>query len=166
MSTPPLPSPSSSPIASPLVGSLTQKTRSSATASASLLPEDRTEDPFLWLEELDSQRAMDWVVGQNNRTEAELFDNDFEATRAGILEVLDATDRIPMVTKRGEHYYNFWRDSQHPKGLWRRTRWESYLENDPVWEILLDIDALAAAENIEWVFSGAQMLRPAANQPY
>ncbi|MET0978009.1 MAG: prolyl oligopeptidase family serine peptidase [Paeniglutamicibacter terrestris] len=127
---------------------------------------DTSEDPFLWLEELDSQRAMDWVVGQNNRTEAELFDNDFEATRAGILEVLDATDRIPMVTKRGEHYYNFWRDSQHPKGLWRRTSWESYLENDPVWEILLDIDALAAAENIEWVFSGAQMLRPAANQPY
>ncbi|MET0872059.1 MAG: prolyl oligopeptidase family serine peptidase [Paeniglutamicibacter terrestris] len=127
---------------------------------------DTSEDPFLWLEELDSQRAMDWVVGQNSRTETELFDNDFEATRAGILEVLDATDRIPMVTKRGEHYYNFWRDSQHPKGLWRRTSWESYLENDPVWEILLDIDALAAAENIEWVFSGAQMLRPAANQPY
>lgn len=128
--------------------------------------ENTSEDPFLWLEELDSQRAMDWVVGQNNRTEAELFDNDFEVIRAGILEVLDATDRIPMVTKRGEHYYNFWRDSQHPKGLWRRTGWESYLENDPVWEILLDIDALAAAEKIEWVFSGAQMLRPAANQPY
>ena len=129
-------------------------------------PEDTPEDPFLWLEELESERAMDWVIGQNARTEAELFDTDFAATKAAILTVLDAADRIPMVTKRGEHYYNFWRDSQHPKGLWRRTSWESYRLQDPVWEILLDVDALAAAEGIDWVYSGAQMLRPAPGREY
>lgn len=124
------------------------------------------EDLFLWLEELDSERAMDWVMKQNARTESELFDDGFNTTRESILTVLDATDKIPMVTKRGEHYYNFWRDSQNPKGLWRRKSWESYLQEDPEWEILLDIDALAKAEGLDWVFSGAQMLRPTPGEPY
>ena len=127
---------------------------------------DTPDDPFLWLEELDSARAMEWVLGQNARTEAELFDADFSATRQEILKVLDAADRIPMVTKRGEHYYNFWRDSQHPKGLWRRTDWESYRQEHPTWEILLDVDALAVDEGIDWVFTGAQMLRPAPGDAY
>lgn len=128
--------------------------------------ERTSEDPFLWLEELDSKPAMDWVLGQNARTEAELFDEDFAATQEEILKILDASDRIPMVTKRGQHYYNFWRDSGHPKGLWRRSSWESYRQDDPQWELLLDVDALAEAEGIDWVFSGAQMLRPAPGEEY
>ena len=123
-------------------------------------------DPLLWLEDIDSPKAMEWVLAQNKRTEAELFDASYEESRAAILQVLDATDRIPMVTKRGDHYYNFWRDAQHPKGLWRRTSWESYQSDEPDWDVLLDIDALAAQDGIEWVFSGAQMLRPAPQQPY
>ncbi|MBP2372131.1 prolyl oligopeptidase family serine peptidase [Paeniglutamicibacter psychrophenolicus] len=166
MSTPHLETPAST--------SLAETTGSSeAPASDALVQNDNVqaaentaEDQFLWLEELDSDRAMDWVVGQNDRTEAELFDADFAATKDAILTVLDAADRIPMVTKRGEHYYNFWRDSQHPKGLWRRTSWESYLQQEPEWEVLLDVDALAAAEGIDWVYSGAQMLRPASGREY
>ncbi|GAA5226104.1 prolyl oligopeptidase family serine peptidase [Paeniglutamicibacter antarcticus] len=124
------------------------------------------EDKFLWLEELASGEAMTWVLEQNARTEDELFDEDFAATREGILAVLDAADRIPMVTKHGAHYYNFWRDSLHPKGLWRRTSWESYQQPDPVWEVLLDVDALAKSEGIDWVFSGTQLLRPEPGNEY
>lgn len=123
-------------------------------------------DHLQWLEDLDSPRAMEWVLAQNERTEAELFDAEFEANRVEILKVLDATDRIPMVTKRGEHYYNFWRDAEHPKGLWRRTGWASYQNQDPEWDVLLDVDALAANDGTDWVFSGAQMLRPAPGAPY
>ena len=47
-----------------------------------------------------------------------------------------------MVGKRGDWYYNFWQDEQNPKGLWRRTGWESYRAGHPDWEILLDVDAL------------------------
>ena len=127
---------------------------------------DEPADPLQWLEELDSPRAMEWVLAQNARTESELFDADFEAGRDAILRVLDATDRIPMVTKRGEHYYNFWRDAEHPKGLWQRTTWDSYQGENPQWEVLLDVDALAADDNVDWVFSGAQMLRPKPGTPY
>ena len=129
-------------------------------------PAGEPADALQWLEEIDSPQAMDWVLAQNARTEAELFDADFQANRSAILEVLDATDRIPMVTKRGGHYYNFWRDAGHPKGLWRRTTWDSYQEAEPQWEVLLDVDALAADDGTDWVFSGAQMLRPAPGAPY
>ncbi len=86
---------------------------------------------------------------------------EYEGLEASVLEVLDSTDRIPMVTKRGDWYYNFWRDERNPRGLWRRTGWESYLTEQPDWQILLDVDALSAAEGVQWVFAGASLLRPA-----
>lgn len=166
MSTPHLESPASTSLVETTGFSEVPASDSRVQHPDALAAKNTSEDPFLWLEELDSDRAMEWVVGQNDRTEAELFDADFAATKDAILTVLDAADRIPMVTKRGEHYYNFWRDAQHPKGLWRRTSWESYQQQDPEWEILLDVDALAAAEGIDWVYSGAQMLRPATGSDY
>ena len=75
--------------------------------------------------------------------------------------MLDSGERIPSVTKRGDHDYNFWRDAEHPKGLWRRTTWEQHRTDRPAWEVLLDVDALAAAEGVEWVFAGTRMLRAA-----
>lgn len=103
---------------------------------------------------------MDWVREQNLRTETLVDGPDLTRLTHEVLAVMDSPDRIAMVTKHGEHYYNFWRDAAHPKGLWRRTSWESWLTNEPAWEILLDVDALAAAEGIEWVFTGARLLRP------
>ncbi|GAB2721344.1 prolyl oligopeptidase family serine peptidase [Arthrobacter bambusae] len=123
-------------------------------------------DENIWLEDIHGEEQLAWVREQNARTEDLLDDADYAALEAGILEVLDSTDRIAMVNKRGEHYYNFWKDQQNPKGLWRRTTWESYLSDAPEWDILLDIDALAAAEGEEWVFHGANFLRPAEGEPH
>ncbi|MGM0931391.1 MAG: prolyl oligopeptidase family serine peptidase [Actinomycetota bacterium] len=124
------------------------------------------EDDFIWLEDIYGEKPLEWVKGQNRRTEDKLVDGQFTALEAGILEVLDAEDRIPAVTKRGNFYYNFWRDKANPRGLLRRTAWESYLTDSPEWEILLDVDALAAAEGIEWVYAGSAFLRPADGVSY
>lgn len=139
--------------------------------SATSLPEAaRAEEPadeFLWLEDIYGDGPLDWVRERNARTDARLLNPEYEALEASVLEVLDSTDRIPMVSKRGDWYYNFWRDEQNPRGLWRRTGWESYLTDRPDWQILLDLDALSAAEGIQWVFSGASLLRPAVDgEPY
>jgi prolyl oligopeptidase len=107
-----------------------------------------------------------WVREQNARTEDLLEDAEYAALEGSILEVLDSTDRIAMVGKRGHWYYNFWKDRVNPKGLWRRTTWESYLTDSPEWDVLLDVDALAAAEGVEWVFHGATFLRPADGERY
>jgi len=120
----------------------------------------------VWLEDIYGEEQLAWVKEQNSRTEDLLEGAEYAELEAGILEVLDSTDRIAMVGKRGDWYYNFWKDRQNPKGLWRRTTWESYCTDSPEWDVLLDIDALAKAEGEEWVFHGATFLRPAAGEPY
>lgn len=123
-------------------------------------------DENIWLEDIYGEEQLAWVREQNARTEELLEDAEYAELEGRILEVLDSTDRIAMVGKHGDWYYNFWKDRENPKGLWRRTDWEGYRAGSPEWEILLDIDALAAAEGEEWVFHGASFLRPAAGQPH
>lgn len=124
------------------------------------------DDEFLWLEDIYGDKQLDWVRAENKVTEDLLSDTGFEQTEQRLLEVLDSTDRIPMAAKRGGHYYNFWRDAEHPKGLWRRTTWESYCTDDPQWEILLDVDELSRTEGTEWVWGGSAFLRPTGGGPY
>ena len=123
-------------------------------------------DEFLWLEDIHGEDAMDWVREHNDRTDAALLNPAYEALEASVLEVLDSKDRIPMVSKRGAWYYNFWRDEANPRGLWRRTLWESYLGESPDWQILLDVDALSTAEDAQWLWAGASLLRPAPGDDY
>ena len=123
-------------------------------------------DENIWLEEIYGEEQLAWVREQNARTEELLEDAEYTALEGSILEVLDSTDRIAMVGKHGDWYYNFWKDRDNPKGLWRRTSWDSYRSGAPEWDVLLDVDALAAAEGEEWVFHGANFLRPAAGEPH
>ncbi|MEE6287219.1 prolyl oligopeptidase family serine peptidase [Georgenia sp. MJ173] len=118
-------------------------------------------DPHAWLEDVEGDDALGWVRGHNERATAALGTERFDALQAQILEVLDSTDKIPAVAQRGEFLYNFWTDAEHERGLWRRTTWDSYRSDEPEWEVLLDIDALAADEGVNWVWHGAQVLRPA-----
>ncbi|MFC4858513.1 prolyl oligopeptidase family serine peptidase [Actinophytocola glycyrrhizae] len=120
-----------------------------------------TDDPYLWLEEVTGETALDWVRERNAETITELTGTErFTGLRDGIREVLDADDRIPYVRRRGDHLYNFWQDAANPRGLWRRTTLESYRSADPEWELVLDVDALAKAEDESWVWQGAAVLRP------
>jgi len=90
----------------------------------------------------------------------------FKTLEAELLAIYDSTDRIPGVYKQGEWYYNFWRDEQHVSGIWRRTTLDEYRKAQPVWETVLDLDALNAAENVNWVWRGADCLRPPAGAPF
>src|SRR4051794_5157753 len=98
------------------------------------------KDEFIWLEDIHGEKPLEWVTEQNERTGRMLETATFKETERQILEVLDSDDRIPIVGKYGHFYYNFWRDADHPRGLWRRTTLESYRTNTPDWEILLDVD--------------------------
>ncbi|MGH3830658.1 MAG: prolyl oligopeptidase family serine peptidase [Pseudonocardiaceae bacterium] len=118
-------------------------------------------DLYRWLEDVTGERALSWVRERNAETVAELTSTSrFEVLRDGIREVLDSRDRIPHITRRGGYRYNFWRDREHPRGLWRRTTLAEYRTERPDWEILLDVDALARDEGENWVWDGARCLRP------
>ncbi|MCU1527298.1 MAG: putative endopeptidase [Frondihabitans sp.] len=117
-----------------------------------------TTDENLWLEEIHGEEALAWAADQTKATLAQYESPEFDDLAVRIREVLDSDDRVPLVSKRGEHYYNFWRDREHPRGLWRRTTLDSYLSDTIEWDVLLDVDALGRNEGTEWVFGGARLL--------
>ena len=118
-------------------------------------------DPYLWLENIDGDRAMAWVRGRNRDTREALAQGEtFAASERRLRAILDSSDRIPYISKSGLYYYNFWQDAEHPRGLWRRVTLDEYRKRDPAWETILDVDALAQEESENWVFAGAEFLEP------
>jgi len=130
-------------------------------AAVSEDPVEPAPDPYLWLEEIAGDKQLEWVRSRNARSVAELAQSErFAALEARLRGILDSKERIPMVSKIGDRYYNFWRDAANPKGVWRRTTLAEYRTPAPAWEIVLDLDALAAGESENWVWHGATVLEP------
>jgi len=122
------------------------------------------DDPYLWLEEIDGTKALDWVKAQNNATLAilEKFPA-FQEINKRNFEIYNSKDRIASPSIYGDYIYNFWQDEKNERGVWRRTTLNEYLKESPNWEVILDIDMLSKAENEKWVFHGASFLPPNFN---
>jgi prolyl oligopeptidase len=130
-------------------------------AATSAPVDGQQSDPFIWLEDVESARALDWVEAKNAATVAQLtrhpsYDSIFQRT----MQILDSDDRIAYPSILGDRLYNFWQDSGNPRGIWRRTSWDSYLTGDPEWETVIDIDDLARSEDVAWAFGGSTCLAP------
>ena len=120
------------------------------------------DDPYLWLEEVEGERALEWVETQNERSKAYLASNDrYDTLYNEALAILNSKNRIPYGNLRGNFVYNFWQDENNIRGVWRRATLETYMTDNPEWEFLLSIDALAEDEEENWVFKGASCLAPA-----
>jgi prolyl oligopeptidase len=112
-------------------------------------------DPYLWLEEVQGDRALAWVRERNAHSEGILQAvPGFAERQQAIREVLDSTERIPAVSRRGGWLYNLWQDAAHPRGLWRRTTMAEFRKAKPDWDTVLDLEG----EN--WVWGGASCLAP------
>jgi len=121
------------------------------------------DDPYLWLEAVQGERALAWVRERNAAARVRLQAwPGFQPLRERLLEILDSRARIPAVSRRGGHLYNLWQDTTHPRGLWRRTTLAEYRKPQPAWEALIDLDALGKAEGENWTWGGAQCLGPAS----
>ncbi len=119
------------------------------------------KDPYLWLEEIESPKALDWVKAQNARTLDHFEKNpNFSAIQKEALTILSDQRRIPYISFRGDMVYNFWTDDKHPRGLFRRTTYADYKSAKPKWEILLDVDKLNATEGKSWVYDGCRFFKP------
>jgi prolyl oligopeptidase len=120
------------------------------------------QDPYLWLEDVQGDTALAWVRERNAQTEKRLLQAQpgFAATRTPSARCWIRASRSPTVSRRGDWFYNFWRDADHPRGLWRRTTLAEYRKAKPAWETVIDIDALGKAEKENWVWAGADCLGP------
>ncbi len=131
-----------------------------ATAGADTSP-TAAGDPFLWLEQVDSARALDWVRAENAKTAAVLEkDPRYPGLFREALEIAQAKDRIPEPRFIGGQILNFWQDADHVRGIWRRTSLTDYRKPTPSWKTVLDLDALARTEKANWFWSGADCEEP------
>jgi len=120
------------------------------------------DDPFLWLEDVRGQRAQKWVRAQNEQTLRSLrADDDYKDALAAASAIVGAKDRIPYGSLAAGWVHNFWQDERNPRGVWRRAPFSEYRHGDPAWEILIDLDALAASRGGDWTWRGAECLPPA-----
>ncbi|QOL48312.1 prolyl oligopeptidase family serine peptidase [Massilia litorea] len=118
------------------------------------------QDPYTWLEDVGGEQPLAWVREHNALAEGALGGAAHEALRARLQSILDAKERIPYVSRHGDHLYNFWRDAHHERGIWRRTTLPEYRKAAPQWETVIDLDALARDEHENWVWAGVTCLEP------
>ena len=131
-------------------------TMSAAPAHTAAPAPAGADDPYLWLEEVQSERALAWVRQRNAESEQVLqSEPGYENSRRQIREVLDSKAQIPYVSRRGDWLWNLWRDADNPRGLWRRTTLAEYRKAEPAWETVIDIDALGRSEGENWVWAGS-----------
>jgi prolyl oligopeptidase len=136
-------------------------TAAGQTGSSPARTDSTAEDPFLWLEALESPRALEWVKAENARTLAVLqADERFASFYGDALKIGEAQDRIPYPMIIGGRVYNFWQDQQHVRGIWRTTSLDDYARPQPAWSTVLDLDALASAEGKNWIWQGADCDSP------
>ena len=124
-------------------------------------PVAESDDPFLWLEEVEGEKALEWVEDQNDVSLSYLKAlPNYEPLFQRNLEIYNSDERIPYPDTRGDYVYNFWKDADNKRGLWRRMPLEGYISGGSDWEVVLDVDALAEVEGEDWVWKGASCLRP------
>ncbi|MFT6734330.1 MAG: prolyl oligopeptidase [Polaribacter sp.] len=132
--------------------------------STSTLSASDVNNPFIWLEEVQGEKALSWVKEQKAISTTELEAHpEFKVLNEKNLEVYQSKKRIPSIFQRGEYYYNFWQDDVHIRGIYRRTSLDEYRKAEPKWETVIDFDALAKTEDENWVYKGMDCLYPDRN---
>jgi prolyl oligopeptidase len=119
------------------------------------------DDKYIWLEDVSGDRSMSWVKAENART-AKVLEADprFATFQAEALKIAEDPDRLAEPVLRGNEVYNFWRDAQHVRGIYRKTTLADYLTPTPTWTTVIDFDALAKHDNQRWVSKGVNCLYP------
>lgn len=101
------------------------------------------------------------MEAQSAATLQRFGDARFAADRDILKAILDRPDNIPYPNRRAGRLFNPWQDAAHPRGVWRTTTFESFVTDAPDWDVLIDVDALAAKDGEDWVWRGGVTLPPA-----
>jgi prolyl oligopeptidase len=117
------------------------------------------DDPFLWLENIDDEKSLDWVRSENQSTADRLKSGPlFDELYTEALSILNGASRLPSVNQKGDWLYNYWRDETNPRGVYRRTTLAEFANDAPKWEEVINMDSLSQKENKQWVFKGMSCL--------
>jgi prolyl oligopeptidase len=129
--------------------------------------ENNEEDPYIWLEDVEAEKSLDFAKEANEKCLKALGDPKEGSSYQRILDVLESKDRIPHAFSHGTDkdgnciVLNFWKDATNPKGILRRTTLQSYKNknSDAIkWTTVLNVDELAEKDGISWVWKGSKAL--------
>ena len=73
------------------------------------------DDPYLWLEEVEGGRALDFVEQQNRKTLQQFGGAQFAADRDMLAAIYDRPDNIPYVSAARRILYNLWKDAEQSR---------------------------------------------------
>ncbi|MBY0315726.1 MAG: prolyl oligopeptidase family serine peptidase [Bdellovibrionales bacterium] len=127
---------------------------------------DSSKDPYLWLEDVEGKEALEWVKAQNEQTLQNLAQSpEFKKVEEQTLQILEAKDKIPAVSFIGSRkLLNFWRDDKSVRGVLRVTSYDNYKKKNVPWDVVLDLDRVAAEEKENWIFKGIDCVAPQFEQ--
>jgi len=120
----------------------------------------QTDADHEWLVEVEGEKALAQVTQWNEASAPKMQDGIYKAMKAELLEVYNSPEKIAYVSYRAGKAHNFWQDDKNVRGIWRSTTLESYSSGAPEWETILDFDALAKAEDKNWVYKGNDCFAP------
>ncbi len=120
----------------------------------------KTDDDHLWLEEVEGDAALAKVKVWNNATKPRLQNDSYQTLKSDLLEIYNSPEKLARISYRNGEAHNFWQDETNIKGVWRKTSLDSYNSDNPTWETVLDVDALAKTDGENWVYKGNSCLAP------
>ncbi len=149
--------------------STSQKTESKkpmkpGTRLASDVTDAPALDTHIWLEGVEDEKALEKVKAWNAASEPKMQGDVYRAMKSELLEVYNSPEKIPYLSYRAGKAHNFWQDDTNVRGIWRSTSLDSYASDEPEWETILDFDALAEAEDKNWVYKGNNCVGPDYNR--
>lgn len=124
----------------------------------------QTDADHIWLEEVEGENALAKVKEWNAASEPKMQTETYKAMKKELLEVYNSPEKIPYISYRNGMAHNFWQDDTHVKGIWRTTTLSDYTSENPKWDTILDIDAVAKEDGKNWVYKGNSCLAPDYNR--
>lgn len=119
------------------------------------------DDKYLWLEEINSDKSIDWVNKTNKITDEKLKTTGlYQDLYSQALSVLNGESRLPSLSQNGKWLYNFWQDNKHPRGIYRRTTLDDIKKQKPHWETVLDMDKYSIEQEKNYDYHGMTCLPP------
>lgn len=115
-------------------------------------------DPIFPELEADDAAIAAFNETQISRTEAAFCDAQFDADVGKAAKIMEDPDNLGGVIRRGKWLYNYHRNADHPRGLWRRLPEDTAPTPDAAWEPVFDLDAFCAETDEDWHWRGAPTL--------